>query len=355
MSKSRVAYSERPYQALLELLSNRGIHALGSRVWLHKKRVAEQGFQYVAVESLVREYNVYYDRTFKGENVYETSYKRERFKLLMSPGSERSDGTVSSKGSIRDLAFTWSDLADLLPNPPLPLFVVDMSMRFIHSEDELAKLRLQIAVSLNVVRRYLWDPHLALTSIDPSTVSWLKELAGENKMTVIQSKPSELLWSMDADRVIILRPDAPQQLTGNDIMMADAFLIGGIVDKIPRPGISRVLDNLVPWGSPRRIELRGSVVGVPERINRIIEILLKARYDYPGDLEKSIVTSMTRKDVVARAYIEIVRHARKEPGRLVVSWDLYDDLRSWLPLTEEDFLKAAERARAVVVGGRDGG
>jgi tRNA (adenine9-N1/guanine9-N1)-methyltransferase len=155
---------------------------------------------------------------------------------------------------------------------------------------------------------------------------------------------------MDADRVIILRPDAPQPLTANDVMMADAFLIGGIVDRIPRPGVSRVLDNLVPWGTPRKIELRGSIVGVPERLNRIIEILLKARYEYPGDIEKSIITSMTKKDIVARAYIEIVRNARRTPSGLVVSWDLYEELRKWLPITPDEFVKAAQRARARIVG-----
>ena len=329
---------------------SKGIYSLGSRVWLHRKRVKEQGFQYAAVETLVREYNVYYDNDFRGTTVHESSYKRSRFKIVLGPGEERASASINSKGDLNSLAFTWNDVAELLPNPPLPLFVIDLSMRFIHSEDELAKLRLQIAVSLNVIRRYLWDPHLALTSVDVATQSWISELVGENKMTIMQSKPSELLWSMDADRVIILRPDAPQPLTGSDVAMADAFLIGGVVDRIPRPGVSRVLDNLVPWGTPRRIELRGSIIGVPERINRIIEILLKARYEYHGDIEKSIISSMTKKDVVARAYIEIVKNAVKRPGGSFISWDFYNELRTWLPLTPEDFIKAAQRANVKIVG-----
>ncbi len=350
MGRGRAMFVERPYQALLELMDSKGIYKLGSRVWLHRKRVEELGFQYAAVEALVREYDVFYDLDFRGRTVYESSYKGSRFKMLMGPGDERAQASISAKGDIEKRAFKWSDIEDLLPNPPLPLYVIDLSMRFIHSDDELAKLRLQIAVSLNVVRRYLWDKHLAITSVDSATVNWLSEIIGENKMTIMQSKPSELLWSVDADRVIILRPDAPQPLTANDVMMADAFLIGGIVDRIPRPGVSRVLDNLVPWGSPRRIDLRGSIVGVPERINRIIEILLKARYEYPGDIEKAIVTSMTKKDVVARAYIEIVKNGRRTPRGLIVSWDLYRELKTWLPITPEEFVKAAQRAKATIVG-----
>ena len=350
MGRGRAMFVERPYQALLELLEAKGIYNLGSRVWLHRKRAEELGFQYAAVEALVREYEVYYDTSFKGRIVHERSYKGSKFKLLLGPGDEKADGSLASRGEVEYRAFRWSDIEDLLPNPPLPLYVIDLSMRFIHSEDELAKLRLQIAVSLNVIRRYLWDRHLALTSVDSATVSWLTEIVGENKMTMMQSKPSELLWSVDADRVIILRPDAPQPLTANDVMMADAFLIGGIVDRIPRPGVSRVLDNLVPWGTPRRIELRGSIVGVPERINRIVEILLKSRYEYPGDIERAIISSMTKKDLVARTYIEIIKNARKTPKGLVVSWDFYEELRKWLPITPHEFVKAAQRARATIVG-----
>jgi len=89
VGKSRVAYVERPYQALLELLKSKGIYALGSRVWLHRKRVEELGFQYVAVEALVREYDVYYDNEFKGREYYKTVYKGSKFKLLLGPGEER--------------------------------------------------------------------------------------------------------------------------------------------------------------------------------------------------------------------------------------------------------------------------
>ncbi len=341
---------ERPEKAMLELLRSRGVEVVGSRVWLQKNKVKEQGFQYLAVEMLVKELSLAWDREYRGSTIYEKKYRGGTYRIVLGPGEERVEASVVPRSRATETVFTWRDLEEILPNPPKPVIVVDLGMKFMHTEEELGKLRLQISVSLNVVRRYLWDPHLALTSIDPHTAQWLSEVLGENKVTMVQGKPSELLWSMDADKVVILRPDAAQPLTGADVLTADAFLIGGVVDRIPRPGISRMLDNLVPWGVPRKIELRGSVVGVPERINRIVEILLKARYEYAGDVEKAIISTMTKKDVVSRAYIEILRHGRRENGHLVVSWDLYRSLKKWLPIDPESFRLAASRARARITG-----
>jgi len=151
------------------------------------------------------------------------------------------------------------------------------------------------------------------------------------------------VWASYRTQIVLNAPEA------EDVNTADAFLIGGIVDKIPRPGLSRMLDSLVPWGVPRKIELRGSVIGVPERINRIIEVILKSRYVYNGDVERAIITTMTKKDRVARAYREITKELR-EKERSYVTRDLYEELRRWLPLTYDEFLEAARRAHAEVKG-----
>ncbi|BAA79463.1 conserved hypothetical protein [Aeropyrum pernix K1] len=350
MSRRRIRKFERPEEALLHLLDAAGIYRVGSRVWLHKPRVRELGFQYLAVETLVREYALAAEREYRGSVVYSKVYGGREYKILLGRGEEVAEASLADPSTVQRLLFSWRHLEELLPSPPLPAFVVDLSLKFMHTEEELSKLRLQIAVALSEVRKYLWDPHLVLTNMDPQTSGWISEVLGDNKVTISQSKPSEILWSMDADRVVILRPDAPQPLSGSEVLAADAFLIGGIVDRIPRPGVSRILDNLVPWGVPRRIELRGSVAGVPERINRIVEILLKARYKYPGNLEKAIITSMTKKDVLTRVYSEIIKRGRRVGSELVVEWSLYEDLSSWLPLTPEDFMLAAKRARARIEG-----
>ncbi len=314
MSRRRFKRFERPGEALLHVLNSVGARRVGSRVWLHRPRVEELGFQHLAVEMLVREYILAAERDYRGSVVYTAVYGGQEYSIVLSPGDVQADAVLAQPQAPYRAVASWREVEDLLPSPPLPAFVVDFSLKFVHTEEELSKLRLQIAVALSEIRKYLWDPHLILTNIDGSTAKWVSEVLGENKAVMTQSKPSEVLWSMDADRVIILRPDAPQPLTSSEVLAADAFLIGGVVDRIPRPGVSRILDNLVPWGTPRRIELRGSVAGVPERINRIVEILLKARYVYPGNLEKAIITSMTRKDLIARVYSEIVRRGRRPGG-----------------------------------------
>jgi len=274
--------------------------------------------------------------------VFEDRYKGRKFRILLGRDSMSADSLLSSSHSQN--ALSWKELLDLLPEPPFPLFVIDVSLKYIHTEEELEKLRLQIAVSLSTIREYLWDRHLAITSADPETSRWLSEYLGRNKTIITDSKPNEVLWSLGADMVVILRPDAPENLTPDDIMKADAFLIGGVVDLMPRRGLSRILDNLVPWGIPRRIALRGSVIGVPERINRIVEILLKARYLYKGNLEKAIVTSMSKRDVMNRVFVEIMRNSYPCGKVRCVSYDLYKSLRKWLPLSENDFRLAASKA-----------
>ncbi|MEB3779655.1 MAG: tRNA (guanine-N1)-methyltransferase [Desulfurococcales archaeon] len=342
---------ERPATALLETLHGIGVYDLGSMVWLSRKKVESLGFQHIAVEMLVKEHYIVESPGYRGLKVYEEEYKNRRFSILYGNDSARADAVVTSKPGNRRILASWLEVGDLLPSPPLPMFVIDMSMKFVHTEEELSRLKVQIAVTLSTIREYLWDMHLAITGVESESREWINELLGNNKVTVTVGKPSELLWSMDADKVIILRPDAPQALTPIDVMSADAFLIGGIVDRIPRPGLSRMLDNLVPWGLPRRIELRGSIAGVPERINRIVEIILKARYKYKGNLEKAIISTMTKKDILSRVYIEVSRRARRRGSRAIVSWDLYWELKRWLPLTPDDFKRAAAKARVELVGG----
>ncbi|MCE4612355.1 MAG: tRNA (guanine-N1)-methyltransferase [Desulfurococcales archaeon] len=340
---------ERPGMALLELLYKTGIEKLGSRMWLSKQKLRTHGFQHAAVEMLLKETYIVEDQVYRSSPIYEEEYRDRIFKLFYGQGSEETDAIITAKPVSKKIIASWMDVMDLMPSTPFPLFVIDLSMKFIHTEEELSSLKVQLAMSLNVIRDYLWDAHLVITSVGADPADWLAEVLGYHKATITSSKPSEVLWGMDADKVIILRPDAPQPLTSGDVLTADAFLIGGIVDRIPRPGISRVLDNLVPWGLPRRMELRGSIIGVPERINRIIEILLKARYNYRGDVERAIISTMTKKDVMARLHVEISRRARRRGSTPIVSWRLYEELAKWLPITREDFEKAAAKAQARIV------
>jgi tRNA (adenine9-N1/guanine9-N1)-methyltransferase len=345
---SKQSIGNRPFEALLKFMDNYGYSKIGSREWLELDRLTRIGFQYLATETLVREYSFIEDESYHGKEVFSQEWKGTKKIVLYSNGQEKADVIISRKVNPNMKSLSWRSLLDFLPQPPLPLFVIDLSMKFIHTPEELAKLRLQIGISLSVLREYLWDSHLAITGTDEETSKWILEVLGYNKVSISNARPSEILWGFDADKVIILRPDAPNALKPEDVLTADAFLIGGIVDKIPRPGMSRMLDSLVPWGIPRRLELKGSVIGVPERINRIIEILLKSRYLYNGDITKAIISTMTKKDRVSRAYREIIKDAKDEGGVKFVTKEDFNKLKSWLPLNYDEYLEAARRAHVEI-------
>ncbi|MEM1938820.1 MAG: tRNA (guanine-N1)-methyltransferase [Acidilobaceae archaeon] len=345
----KIGYTEKPYEALLELLNSRGIYRLGLKHFLEYRKAESIGFQYVAVEMLVREYSIIYDSTFRGRVIREENFKGLNFKLLIYNGSEKADSIVSRTPVASNTIVTWKELSELLPSPPLPAFVIDLSILAARGDDG-SIIRVQIQESLEKIREYLWDPHLAITSSDRSFIEWVNMIAGRNKVTITQSKPSELLWSMDADKVIIVRQDAPHPITPNDILSSEAFLLGVSQDNIPRPEYGRLLDNLVPWGLPRRIELKNSIVGVPDSLNKIIEVILKARYKYNGDIEKAIITSMTQKNITTRLYYEIVKRAKRDLEGPSISWDLYYELSKWLPITKLDFTRVAEKAGIKIKG-----
>ena len=146
---------------------------------------------------------------------------------------------------------------------------------------------------------------------------------------------------------MLLDPYADTPLGPRDVLEAEAFIVGGIVDKVPRPRATEAISRLIPWAARRRVELKGSIIGVPNTINSIIEIVLKARYDYGGDVERAVRSVMSPADARLRAYVEISRRAR---GRGKVDWSFYCELASWLPITRDDFLRAARMAHVEVVG-----
>ena len=323
-------------EALVLSLISRGVRRLGIRVPFSPQKVQELGPQYLAVEMLVREYIVA-ESMSRGRLLFSC----EGLDIIGGRGPQEAPYSISRKGHP---VLSWSDLLSMVPDPPIPLIAIDLGMIGIHTEEERNSLRVQLAMSLSTVRRFLWDRHLALTSAPEGLDKWLYPVMGRHKAILTRAKPGEVFWRMKVDRVIILRPDAEERLSGADVLEAEGFLVGGIVDKLPRPGISRFLDTLVPWGEPRRIELRGSTIGVPARINRVVEILLKARYDYMGDLEAAIVSSMSRSDRVNRIFYELAKK-RLRRARLC---DLLEEY-SWLGATREDILLAARRARVEIL------
>ena len=321
-------------EALARLLQYHGATRLGVRFPYEGRKLAELGFQYVGVEMLVRGYSVS-PGSRRGRSVFRCG----DLSIIAGSGGEESTHIVARGRGIFGARELEAGLGD-----PYPIIVIDLSLMKIHTPEELSSLRIQLAMSLAETRKYLWDRHLALTSAPENVDAWLWPVAGRHRMIVTRERPGELLWRMKADRVIILRPDAREELKPREVIEAHAFVIGGIVDKIPRPGLSRMLDSSVPWGEPRRLTLRGSIIGVPERIHRIVGALLRARLDMYGLVERALVEYMARQDRVARIFYELQRRRRKSIG-------LCSALREfeWLGADRRDIELAASRARVDVV------
>ncbi|MCE4600796.1 MAG: tRNA (guanine-N1)-methyltransferase [Desulfurococcales archaeon] len=327
----------RPGDALAALLVDLGVDRVAVLRPVNRRRLAELGLQELAVEMLVEELDICASR----EPVPCRVIWEGRGVAVAVPGKGGSCRYVVGLRNCLRRLLSWRTLREALPANPLPAFVVDLSRLSQHSDEERASLKIQLAMTLTVVRRFLWDPHLILTSAPENAWEWLYPSVGKSKIQVRGERPGRVLWNMNADKVVILRPDAEKVLSEDDIRDADAFLVGGIVDKIPRPGVSRFLDTAVPWGKPRRIELRGSLVGVPDRINRIAEIVFKVRFE-GMTLEKAIISSMTRRDVLRRLQVEILRASKG--GRLALDRDHYEMLSRWLPVSCRDYLDMARRS-----------
>jgi tRNA (adenine9-N1/guanine9-N1)-methyltransferase len=337
---------KRPSRALMEVLSEIGCSMVRPRVWVSPRKTRLLGFQYLAVEVLVNDYIIRRGSGL-GSLVFVDEFQGKRMGIVMGKGGVEYHCEVAEEG---EPIASWREVEARLPDPPFPVFVVDLTFWRLQTPEERARLRVQLAMALSIIRRYLWDRHLAITSVPEGAREELTSVMGRTKTFVTSSRPTELLWGLGAENVVILRPDAPEELTPEDLAEADAFLIGGIVDLVPRKGVSRLLDRMVPWGRPKRIALRGSVVGVPDRINRIVEIVLKAMLDYGGDVEKAIASSMTKRDVMRRLFIEVTRMAEKIGGRRVIRAEKYYEISKWLPARWEDFLEAARKAGVEVVG-----
>ncbi|BEP18258.1 hypothetical protein PYJP_16100 [Pyrofollis japonicus] len=271
-----------------------------------------------------------------------TVYKGRRFCAARLGGRACCDAVFSENSycSLRKDLLGWIE-------DYLPLIVIDMSLLREHRGREIRSLRVQIGATLGVVRRFLWDRHLLIAGIEPGVAEWLRAFMGRALVDFSVLPGDEAAELRGAKRIILLDPSADRDLGVDDVLSADAFVLGGIVDILPRPGATRRL-KLRGIAIPRRISLRGDIHGVPSRLNQLVEIILRARYETCGDIEQAIRSTMSPRDARLRAYIELMRWSRGR--RREVPVELYYELKEWLPLSLRDFIRAAKMAGLEVKG-----
>ncbi|WP_457590384.1 tRNA (guanine-N1)-methyltransferase [Geoglobus sp.] len=223
-----------------------------------------------------------------------------------------------------------------------PYIVVDCSLKDIHTEKELKSLVNQIQKTLSVVRRFMWDDRLVIAGMTtpvsaphyPSVEDFLKEKMPES--------------------VILLDPRADELFEGE---RADCYIIGGIVDKVGNKAgtTERIYRRLKERGfeiERRKILLRGDVVGVPDRINHIAEIILKSVIN-GVEVERAIFEVQNRKIARWRLRREIARNCERVVvnGRKfrLIRKSFFSDLHNWLNVIEDDFYRCARDMGVIVV------
>ena len=227
--------------------------------------------------------------------------------------------------------------------PDWPYFIVDLQLWDRHTQKEKGKVCLQINQCYGLLRDYFTGKELAVTWANEE---FRKMFHGPlDRITSYGSSTAEFLMEKGIDEVVLLDPWADEVLSEKDFDVR-AFVIGGIVDtggeKKLTPKIGEELEKAGIRVRRRKIVLKGDVVGVPDRINRILGIVLKMMVE--GKSMDLAVYEMQeplharwrlRKELPKRA----IRY--RVDGRIyrVVEKELFDEYSQWLKIRWEDFVK----------------
>jgi len=117
------------------------------------------------------------------------------------------------------------------------------------------------------------------------------------------------------------------------VKATETFIIGGISDsEVVRRGETYELYRLIKlgeYGVPRvRITLRGVLTGVPERINKIVSILLMVRFS-GYSIDDAIIANQSKADKLVRLNRELNITKPTSPSGIY-------ELLTWLGLTPWD-------------------
>ena len=203
-------------------------------------------------------------------------------------------------------------------------FLVDLSFFSYHTEKGKNSLLMQVKESLNVIREYLFDTNLILINFPKKFLNFL----GKNSCKFYERNE----FDFSKYNAIILDPYGEENFEEKDLEKYDLFLIGGIVDVGQRwyYATKYLFEDLN--FKRKKIELRGSIRGVPDRINLIIKILLESFYK-KIPLEKAIVKNQTRKEIFDRLSLELKRNSSFDEIKEVINVDhrsfneIYEKLR----------------------------
>lgn len=227
--------------------------------------------------------------------------------------------------------------------PSWPYFIIDLQLWDGHTKKEKGKLCFQVNQSYGLLKDYFTGSELAITWAGEE---FRKTFNGPlDRLTVYEGPTAEFLREKKIEEVVLLDPWAEEVLSEKDFDVK-AFIIGGIVDmggeKKLTPKIGEELESAGIRVRRRKIVLRGDVIGVPDRINRILGIILKMMVEGKG-MEEAVYEMQEplharwrlRKELPKKA----IRYRVDGKTYRVVEKELFDYYSSWLKIRWEDFVK----------------
>ena len=209
-----------------------------------------------------------------------------------------------------------------IPLPKYPLIVIDMGLFNELEEEEKKKTLLQVEVTLSVIRKWLWDGNLALIhSSLPLSIGKVK-----------------IINDIESDNCIVLDPYGDTVADEDVIRSTDIFIIGGIVDKGRRLkyATSKLAEKYNYPCKRVKIMLRNSIVGVPDEINKIVNIVLKVKFG--GKLEDTIIENQSKSDKISRILRDVSLYGR----------EILDEEVRWLKVDEKTYKLVLSRLQQEV-------
>ncbi len=237
---------------------------------------------------------------------------------------------------------TPEELRERLPS--WPYFIIDLYHWEKHTDKEKGKLCLQAIQCYGLLKRYFTGSELAVTW---ASGEFKRMFHGPlDRITVYDGPTSEFLKEKGIEEVVLLDPWADEVLSEGDFNVK-AFVIGGIVDMLgnKRKATPEIAGELEKEGIKvrrRKIVLKGDVIGVPDRINRILGIILKMMVE-GKDMDEAVYEMQEPLHARWRLRKELPKHAIRYriDGKTyrVVEKELFDEYSQWLKIRWEDFIK----------------
>lgn len=185
-------------------------------------------------------------------------------------------------------------------------FLIDLSLFNLHSRKGKKSLITQLQHSLSTIRDFLFDTNLIIVG------NLNLDFLGNNMVRLFKNIEN---ISLERYKAAILDPNGDLILNDDLLRFYDLFIIGGVVD-VGLEWYKATEYLFKDLNLPHvRIELDGSILGVPDRINLLIKILLETYYlEIP--LKDAIVKNQGKRDIIKRFWYEIKKYSKNKEIKL---------------------------------------